>query len=325
MSDPALLYLSGNGTTAGTSAAGAVNATQNGTERFTDGYAGGTQAFLIEEATTNLVTNPSLEVDASGWSADGTSTIVRSPDRAEVGSASALCTRNDHSNVAVRSLTVPSAGTYALAASVYIPSATTVTGDVLIRLGGFTGSGTVSTSNANTSARDQWQRVSSVVTIDAGDLSGFLIVVAGLATGGTIYMDAGQVEQKDHATSYTDGSLGTGYAWTSTPHASTSTRAASTLTIPLSGAWGSVAFRYKESGAWQEGYLTAAGAIGTYGALAHDGSEFTISTTRQLTIGPFMAFDRELTGTERDQLFGRNNWSLDVFSRITPNGLFLPL
>jgi hypothetical protein len=41
----------------------------------------------------------------------------------------------------------------------------------------------------------------------------------------TFWADAAQLEQKSYATSYCDGSLGTGYTWAGTAHASASTRA----------------------------------------------------------------------------------------------------
>ncbi|HAU98603.1 MAG TPA: hypothetical protein DCW55_00025 [Candidatus Pacebacteria bacterium] len=46
--------------------------------------------------------------------------------------------------------------------------------------------------------------------------------------GKTIYVDGVQTEQRGYVTSYADGSLGTGYAWTGTANSSTSTR-----TVPL--------------------------------------------------------------------------------------------
>ena len=54
----------------------------------------------------------------------------------------------------------------------------------------------------------------------------FLLIGTGLTAGteAEIFMDAVQVELGGEATPYLDGSLGPGYAWTGTPHNSTSTR-----------------------------------------------------------------------------------------------------
>ncbi|RJR27996.1 hypothetical protein C4561_00630 [candidate division WWE3 bacterium] len=53
--------------------------------------------------------------------------------------------------------------------------------------------------------------------------------------GKVIYVDGFQLEEKEHATTYTDGSIGTGYAWTGTEHDSTSTRADTDLTYTKTG------------------------------------------------------------------------------------------
>jgi hypothetical protein len=47
----------------------------------------------------------------------------------------------------------------------------------------------------------------------------------------TYYVDALQVEEKGYATTYCDGSLGVGYSWSGTAHASTSTRLDSYLDL----------------------------------------------------------------------------------------------
>ena len=47
----------------------------------------------------------------------------------------------------------------------------------------------------------------------------------------TFYVDSAQLEQKAYATSYCDGSLGTGYAWSGTAHASSSTRTVTTIKV----------------------------------------------------------------------------------------------
>jgi len=46
----------------------------------------------------------------------------------------------------------------------------------------------------------------------------------------TWYQDCLQLEEKAYATSYCDGSIGTGYAWSGTAHASSSTRTKMTVT-----------------------------------------------------------------------------------------------
>ena len=55
------------------------------------------------------------------------------------------------------------------------------------------------------------------------------IVTKDTAQAATFYVANAQIEDKAYATSYCDGSLGTGYAWSGTAHASSSTRTATVL------------------------------------------------------------------------------------------------
>ncbi len=66
-------------------------------------------------------------------------------------------------------------------------------------------------------------------------------------SGKTIYVDGVQLEEKAYATTYTDGTMGTGYAWTGTANDSTSTRQAETLTYSatLSASQGTISLWYK--------------------------------------------------------------------------------
>ncbi len=70
-----------------------------------------------------------------------------------------------------------------------------------------------------------WYRITySHATSDASNDYGVAV-----AADKTMYVDGMQLEEKTYATSYADGTLGTGYAWTDTGHESTSTRTADTL------------------------------------------------------------------------------------------------
>lgn len=55
-----------------------------------------------------------------------------------------------------------------------------------------------------------------------------------VASGKTVYVDGVQLEEKAYATTYADGTLGNGYAWTGTANNSTSTRTMVTLQYPSS-------------------------------------------------------------------------------------------
>ncbi len=89
-----------------------------------------------------------------------------------------------------------------------------------------------------------------------------------------VYVDGVQLEEKAYSTTYTDGTLGTGYAWTSTAHASTSTRTASDVvyseTSNISGTKGTISLwvnRDRDCGGFDAArYCT----FFNYGALGHD-------------------------------------------------------
>ncbi len=71
----------------------------------------------------------------------------------------------------------------------------------------------------------QWQKFTRSVTITQNG-NGQLVLTA-IDSGNTVQVANVNVEKSAYGTSYLDGDLGYGYAWTGTPHASTSTRAAS--------------------------------------------------------------------------------------------------
>jgi hypothetical protein len=83
-----LLLLSGNATLAGQDRAGALTATGTGALRYVTGKIDGTQAFLIEEAATNLLLNPSAEVNTTNATALDGATVTRDTTYARSGVAS---------------------------------------------------------------------------------------------------------------------------------------------------------------------------------------------------------------------------------------------
>lgn len=85
------------------------------------------------------------------------------------------------------------------------------------------------TTYKSLTATDAWQRFTFILPcILTGDLGKLLFYGSGTYN---LYIANVQVEHADYSTSYLDGSLGTGYAWTDTPHASTSTRAATAVNL----------------------------------------------------------------------------------------------
>ncbi len=116
------------------------------------------------------------------------------------------------------------AATHMLSAYVYDGTAGNVGGIVSSSIASlwFNGS-TISTTY--TDMGGGWWRLTGSLTSTATSLPYGLQV----ASGKTIYVDGAQLEAKSYTTTYADGSLGSGYAWSGTENESTSTRTAEAL------------------------------------------------------------------------------------------------
>lgn len=201
--------------------------------------------LFVGEATTNMFTNPSVETATTGWLALGAGTTnAQSTVRAFVGTTSLLTTMGSAlaANTGGISFNVTSgflanAQVYTFSCWVYVPS-----GNPTMYLS-VQGAIVAATVNGSPSTLfGQWQRLSVTFTSSASASTsvGNIYVINSSVTGTAqqFWADAFQFENKGYATSYCDGSLGVGYAWTGTAHASTSTRAIGalqwTMPTPLS-------------------------------------------------------------------------------------------
>ena len=185
------------------------------------------KGIQVAEATTNLITNPSFEVDGTSWTTVGTfATSAITTVRSYVGSSSWAL--------------VNSSGSDAFRYITFTASATTTT--VSIWMYRLSGTGTnylylqlnaspftiIGTTNATTTL-GEWQRI---VVTGATSIGTVYRLGVKINTGCTVYIDAAQAEGKAYATPYCDGSLGTGHAWTGSANASTSTRTAGLFSYP---------------------------------------------------------------------------------------------
>ena len=193
---------------------------RTGLGRFGDG-------LFIDEATTNLVTNPSFETNTTGWAAQGSFTIVQSSVRGYAGTKSLrVVATSTTDGGTVFSLAVTNGTTYTVQAMVWIE---TLKSGSVVQLLNTLGVGLTSVTgfNVSTSTTGRWVRlVGSYTATSTGTVNFYVHSSGGVAVGDAWTVDAVQVEAKAYPTSYCDGSLGSGYAWTGTAHASTSTRAA---------------------------------------------------------------------------------------------------
>lgn len=112
---------------------------------------------------------------------------------------------------------------------------------------------TITTSYENVGSG--WWRLSGTLTAANASRSYGVSV----KSGKTVYIDAVQLEELGHASTYTDGSLGDDYSWSSTANNSTSTRAAvnieySASTANISATSGTVSFWLKTDWAGDDSY-----------------------------------------------------------------------
>ncbi|MBI5151099.1 MAG: LamG domain-containing protein, partial [Candidatus Pacebacteria bacterium] len=177
------------------------------------------------EATTNNIVDSSFETGLGGWYATSVNaTITQSTTQSYVGSKSLK-------NVAT-----------ATNEGAYITMSSGFTAGVLNTFSsyGYLESGTGwhlvffyydgswhAVNSPTITTVGSWVKTSVTVSLPAGTTQ----IQPRLVSDGTatIYFDGVQLEAKDHASPYADGSLGSGYSWTGTPHASTSIRRAGTV------------------------------------------------------------------------------------------------
>lgn len=198
--------------------------------------------IVVPEESTNLITNPSLETASTGWTLAGSASIARSTTQQRRGAYSLAVTMTaatgDGAYYGTVSLT--SGTTYTYSVDVYAPAGMPLkayfatTGGV--QVGGvkqFKGIG-------------RWQRVSITYTETSSTTRRLYVTKDASTKTGTVYLDGAQLEAKSYPTTYIDGDqrglvpnqFPVAFAWTGTPHASTSTRSGQTRAggrlIPLS-------------------------------------------------------------------------------------------
>ncbi|HNS94886.1 MAG TPA: DNRLRE domain-containing protein [Candidatus Woesebacteria bacterium] len=124
-----------------------------------------------------------------------------------------------------------STATHTLSAYVYDGTTGNVGGTVSSSIARLVFGGSVVTPSAYTDMGGGWWRLTySAATIDASLLYGVQA-----QAGKTIYVDGVQLEAKSYATTYADGSLGSGYSWSGTANESGGVRAVANLTYSASG------------------------------------------------------------------------------------------
>lgn len=186
-------------------------------------------AVAVGEGTTNRIQNPSVETNTTGYGSSGTVTLSRSTDYALFGQYSLKWVRTSGTADVFYNVTgtLSTSATYTFSVYARRSDGAAVSG-VTMYIDSSLGTITPTITNVG----NGWYRIYGTRTI-GGSLGNHIVGIAGLATGVNWYFDGWQVEARGFTTPYTDGSLGSGYTWTGTPHASTSTRTAAVLAYPI--------------------------------------------------------------------------------------------
>lgn len=183
---------------------------------------------------TNLVPNPSGEVDVSTYSSPNSATRAQSSTRAYSGSKSVVVTlpaNRASSNVGIGPFQAPTSylalglepnTTYTFTAYVYVPSATPVV-QISVQ-----GTGRASVTNAAgrvSSAKDQWVRVQNQFTTTAADGTIFVYLLNDPVTPATttqFWADAFMLTKGTDAYNFADGNSA-GWIWNGTAGLASST------------------------------------------------------------------------------------------------------
>jgi hypothetical protein len=174
----------------------------------------------------NYVTNPSFEVDTTGWVALSGSTISRVTSEFNTGSACLQIANASASGaqIAERIPFLGGQGVYYFSAYVKLDAGATTANYYLrhLQYESLAASTTVASGNVgiqSLSVEDGWVRLSGAVTRNpVANYFLFRVVTSSTTNTDVYFVDSVMIEKSDSVGSYFDGSQG-GF-WTGTPHES---------------------------------------------------------------------------------------------------------
>lgn len=175
---------------------------------------------------TNLIPNPSFEVDLTGWEFLSSGLPTRTTAESYVGSACMEWTRAGIRNIRTDYLPASPGKTYT--ASLHMKAAESDIYNVDVYLSFFNASGSsLGSTYTEATMSTAWQRFSHTATAPAGTATMYVLVVAyGGASAETYFYDAVLLEEAATPSTYFDGdSTDAGalsYDWSGAPHASPS-------------------------------------------------------------------------------------------------------
>lgn len=211
--------------------------TGTGAVPYITGPFNGVQGVRIELTKDNLSTNPSLETNLNNWGNGGGHNAAR----AAGGQSGSWCYQATTTGPSIV-INLPFSGTPVTQGQTYYltfyhrGTGTAIGKQDRIML--YENPSAANTSNYFTYTAN-WTRHTIGRTIaNAGQtlLCQIYNPANPYAVGEVVQFDAHQLELAAYASSYLDGSLGAGYSWSGTAHASTSTRAGGVISVP-GGSW----------------------------------------------------------------------------------------
>jgi hypothetical protein len=191
----------------------------------------GTIDYVSGSVRTNLVTNPSFELNNAGWSSGQTGGVAQSNTFAYVGtySGKTIITGSD-TNIATWNTPIISGTTYTYSTYTYVPTGSPFAGRTLgITLEGAGVTASNVTTTSATLVAGSWARSSIIFTATSTATFFFVHRYSGavVANTSTIYTDGVLLEQSSALDFYFSGAASAAgnftYAWTGTANASTST------------------------------------------------------------------------------------------------------
>lgn len=204
-----------------------VNATTTDTGKTPAAAYASHNGVFIEESTTNKITNPSFDHSTYSTNWNDATNVTETENTTnpyyKFGSKSAKLVASADDSFVI-SINAGNTNTHTLSAYVYDGTSGNVGGTVSSSIAALVFNGTAQTTTYTDMGGGWWR-----LTYSGAAGSGSQNYGVQVKSGKTIYVDGVQLEEKAYATTYTDGTLGTGYSWTSTAHESTSSRTAAAV------------------------------------------------------------------------------------------------
>lgn len=177
--------------------------------------------IVSPEATTNLISNPSVEENTTGWTAVGGS-IARSSSYQRFGVYSlAVTPASGVNDGAYYAITLNTATQYTL--SVYVRGVATIP----YRLRAYDVTAATDLAAQTFTGNGRWQRVELIFTTGANTSIRLYVEKNNSASTAAFYVDGAQCEAKGYATTFCDGDQ-EGCSWKGARHASASERSSQT-------------------------------------------------------------------------------------------------